>query len=274
MNDLFTGFRGFSRAFGFALRHGMWWLFLVPVLLWLLFASGIVWVSSAAVDVVNGWLSTWDIDLPANDRTGLEGLWDDIRQFFSSARDVVVLVVVKLALWFLFGLVGKYIVLILLSPLLAWASERTEELITGRSYPFILVQFMKDVGRGILMAIRNGALELAINILVWTLTLFVALLAPVTVVLLWLVSSWFYGFSMFDYLYERRRLGIGASARAAWQRPGLILANGMLFNFLMNPPFLNWILGPLLSVLCFSVVPVVASIGAVLAQHEAEGGRY
>ncbi len=270
MKDLSTGLRGFSRAFGFALRNGMWWLFLVPVLLWLLFAGGIVWASTGVVDLVSGWLSTWDIAMPVDDREGLVGLWDDVKSFFSSAREVIVLVVVKLALWFLFGLVGKYIVLILLSPLLAYASERTEEILTGRIYPFRAGQFLKDVGRGILMALRNGGLELLINVLLWSITLFVAILAPVTVVLLWLVSSWFYGFSMFDYVYERHRLGIRASARAAWERPGMVLANGMLFNLLMNPPFLHWILGPLLSVFCFSVIPVAASIGAVLAWHEAE----
>ncbi|MCC6655929.1 MAG: EI24 domain-containing protein [Flavobacteriales bacterium] len=270
MKDLSTGLRGFSRAFGFALRNGMWWLFLVPVLLWLLFAGGIVWASTGVVDLVSGWLSTWDIAVPVDDRGGLVGLWDDVKSFFSSAREVIVLVVVKLALWFLFGLVGKYIVLILLSPLLAYASERTEEILTGRIYPFRAGQFLKDVGRGILMALRNGGLELLINVLLWSITLFVAILAPVTVVLLWLVSSWFYGFSMFDYVYERHRLGIRASARAAWERPGMVLANGMLFNLLMNPPFLHWILGPLLSVFCFSVIPVAASIGAVLAWDEAE----
>jgi CysZ protein len=228
MKDLSTGLRGFSRAFGFALRNGMWWLFLVPVLLWLLFAGGIVWASTGVVDLVSGWLSTWDIAVPVDDRGGLVGLWDDVKSFFSSAREVIVLVVVKLALWFLFGLVGKYIVLILLSPLLAYASERTEEILTGRIYPFRAGQFLKDVGRGILMALRNGGLELLINVLLWSITLFVAILAPVTVVLLWLVSSWFYGFSMFDYVYERHRLGIRASARAAWERPGMVLANGML----------------------------------------------
>ena len=184
MNDLLIGLRGFSRSFSFALRNGLWWMFLAPVLLWLLFAGGIVWASAGVVDLVTGWLSAWDIAVPADGRTGLEGLWDDIKNFFVSAREVIVLVVVKLALWFLFGLVGKYIVLILLSPLLAYASECTEEILAGRVYPFRTGQFLKDVGRGMLMALRNGGLELLINALLWTLTLFVAVLAAARVVLL------------------------------------------------------------------------------------------
>lgn len=278
MRDFGIGIRGFTRAFGFAVRNGLWWMFLVPVVLWLVFAGGILWVSTEAVDLVSGWVSGfWDINVQPSDRTGLEGAWDDVSGFFTSARDVVVLVAVKLALWFLFGLVGKYLVLILLSPLLAYASERTEEIITGQTFPFRFGLFIKDVGRGVLMALRNGSLELLINIAVWTATLFIAPFAPVSAVALWLVSSWFYGFSMFDYVFERQRMGIRASARAARDRRGIVLANGTLFNLLMNPPPLYWLLGPLaplISAACFCIVPVTASIGAVLAWHEANGSAH
>jgi CysZ protein len=272
MKDFSIGLRGFARALGFALRNGMWWMFLVPVGLWLLFAGGIAWVSASAVDLVGGWVSGfWDITVPPADRTGLLGAWDDVKGFFNSARDTLVLLAVKLALWFLFGLVGKYLVLILLSPLLAYASERTEEIITGQSFPFRFGLFIKEIGRGILMALRNGSLELLINVAVWAVTLFLAPLAPVSALALWFVSSWFYGFSMFDYVFERQRLGVRASARAARERRGIVLANGMLFNLLMNPPLLHWLMGPVLSAICFCMVPVLASIGAVLAWHETSG---
>jgi CysZ protein len=263
VKDLAIGFRGFTRALGFALRNGMWWLFLVPVLLWLLFAGGIAWVSSSAVDLVGGWVSGfWDITVPPSDRTGLLGAWDDVKGLFNSARDTVVLVTVKIALWFLFGLVGKYVVLILLSPLLAYASERTEEIVTGRTFPFRFGLFIKEVGRGILMALRNGTLELLITVAVWTGTLFIAPIAPLSALVLWLVSCWFYGFSMFDYVFERQRLGIRASARAARQQRGIVMANGILFDLLVRIPLVGVVFAPLL-----------ASIGSVLAWHEAHDRR-
>jgi CysZ protein len=223
---------------------------------------------------VSGWVAGfWDITVPPSDRSGLLGAWDDVKGFFNSARDTVVLVTVKLALWFLFGLVGKYLVLIVLSPLLAYASERTEEIITGHAFPFRLGLFLKEIGRGILMALRNGSLELLITLAVWACTFFLASLAPLAVVVLWFVSSWFYGFSMFDYVFERQRMGVRASAKAAREWRGVVLANGMLFNLLMNPPLLHWLFGPVLSAICFCVVPVMASIGAVLAWHEANGTK-
>ena len=109
----------------------------------------------------------------------------------------------------------------------------------GQTFPFRPGLLIKDVARGILMALRNGSMELLITITVWVFALFLAPLAPVSVVVLWFVSSWFYGFSMFDYVFERQRLGVQASARAARERRGVVLANGMLFNLLMNPPLLS-----------------------------------
>lgn len=272
MRDFSIGLHGFSRALGFALRNGLWWLFLAPLVLWLLFAGGIAWISTEARDLLGSWLSGHlHIDVPATGRNGLAGAWDDVKGFFNSARETLVLVTVKLALWSLFGLVGKYLVLILLSPLLAYASERTEEIITGRAFPFRFGLLLKDVGRGILMALRNGSLELIISATVWAGTFFIAPLAPVSGFVLWCVSSWFYGFSMFDYVFERQRLGVRASARAARTRWGIVLANGVLFNLLMNPPVLHWFFGPVLSAVCFCVVPAMASIGAVLAWQVANG---
>lgn len=274
MKDLGIGFRGFSQAFGFALRNGMGWLFLAPIVLWLMFAGGIAWVSAWVVDVVGAWVGDiWQVEPPTTEHAGLAGLWDRTKGFLDAARDTIVLVAVKLGLWFLFGLVGKYLVLMLLSPLLAYASERTEEILTGRVFPFRFGQLLKDAGRGLLMALRNGGYELLITAAIWGCTLFVAVLAPVSAVVLWLVSSWFYGFSMFDYIFERQRMNVGASSKAARDRRGVVLANGILFNLLMNLPLLGFLgaLGWLVSAACFCVVPMLASIGAVLAWHEAQG---
>lgn len=263
MKDISIGLSGYGRALGFAFRNGLWWMFLVPLALWLLFAGGLLWLSTEAVDLVRGYTDTYlGITIPAEDRSGLVGFWDDVKGFFDSARDVIVLVIVKVALWFLFGLVGKYVVLITLSPLMAYASERTEEILTGRTFPFRWGLFVRDVGRGILMALRNGFLELGITVIVWVGTLFVSPLAPLSALFLWLVSCWFYGFSMFDYVFERRRMGIGASARAARERRGMVMANGAVFSLLMNIPVLGLITGVVFA-------PILGSIGAVLSWYEA-----
>lgn len=257
MRGISSGLSGFGRAFGFALRNGLWWTFLVPLLLWLVFASGILLLGHGFMEQVSAWASGYlSVDVPAVDRHGWIGAWDDVKAFFNGAREAILLIVLDLALFFLFLLVGKYLVLIALAPLLAYVSERTEELLTGHSVPFEWRAFLKDVVRGVLMALRNGTLELAINLVLWVASLLIAPLAPVVAVFLWLVSCWFYGFSMFDYVYERRRFGVRESLRATRAQRGMVMANGALFSVLMMIPLVG-----------FVFAPILASIGAVLAEH-------
>lgn len=255
MKGFSRGFSGFTGAAGFILRHRMGWMFLAPVLLWALFAFGLFQAGNSLADTVQAWgAAHLDLTVPAAQRQGLAGYWDGFKAFLNGARDVVLWIALKLAVLALVALVGKYVVLVLLSPLLSYASERTEELLTGNSTSFSLLRWSREVVRGIGMALRNGILELAINAVVWTATLFLPLLAPLSAIFLWLVSCWFYGFSMFDYIHERQRLGLRASVRAARGQRGMVLANGILFNLLMKVPLLGMVAAPLL-----------AAVGAVLA---------
>ncbi|MBL7941002.1 MAG: EI24 domain-containing protein [Flavobacteriales bacterium] len=256
--DLGLGLSGFMRAFGFALSNRMGWMFLVPVVLWVVLAFGLFTVLQGPVDALSSWIA---------DRLGIPmdptstNWWSDVKAFLNGAREVIVMVVLKLAIAYLLFIANKYIVLVVLSPLLAYASERTEEVLTGRSFPFSWRQLLHDALRGALLALRNGVMELACTVGIWFLTLFVPPLAPISFILLFLVSSYFYGFSMFDYVFERRRLRIGERVRAVNDRIGAVMANGMLFGLLMKLPLLG-----------VMFAPVMASIGAVLATVKKEQG--
>ncbi|MBK8498565.1 MAG: EI24 domain-containing protein [Flavobacteriales bacterium] len=256
-SDLNRGFSSFFRACGFAFSHGLWWMFLVPIVLWVLLAYGMFHMLEAATDATGAWVAGYlEIPLEQDDA----GWWSELKNWLNGARESVVAWVLRIAVGYLLFVANKYIVLVLLSPLLAYASERAEEELTGRRFPFSLAQLMKDALRGALIALRNGILELAISIGIWVLTFFVPIVAPFSFVILFLVSSYFYGFSMFDYVYERRRMRIGESVRAVNSQRGAVIANGMLFNLLMKIPLVG---------LMFA--PVMASIGAVMATVGKEG---
>lgn len=260
--DLWRALTCFLKAPAFALSHRMAWMFLVPALLWVAFAAGLFALSTWLVGLLEPWLHGLVGAGEAPRQEDLHGLWAYVQAFFQGTGAVLLLVAVKLALIFLFALVNKYIVLIVLSPLLAYASERAEEHLTGRSYPFSPAQLVKDAGRGVLIALRNGALELTINLVVWVGTLFVPVLAPLSAVLLLLVSAYFYGFSMFDYVFERRRMGLRASVRAVNTHVGMVLVNGALFALLAKVPLVGLMFAPLM-----------AAIGASLAWVGKEEGR-
>ncbi|MEZ4807509.1 MAG: EI24 domain-containing protein [Flavobacteriales bacterium] len=254
--DLGNGSTSFFRAFGFALSNRMGWMFLVPTLLWILMAFGLFTLLKGPVDDLSDWVAT-QLNIPVSEADA--GWWSAIKGFINGARELIVSIVLHVAIGYLLFVANKYIVLILLSPLLAYASERTEEIITGNTYPFSWMQLLRDALRGALIAMRNGIMELGISAGVWFLTILLPILSPFSVVLLFFVSSYFYGFSMFDYVFERRRLRIKESTRAVNDRMGLVMANGTLFQ-----------LGMMIPIFGIMFTPVMASVGAALATVKKE----
>ena len=253
MKNAARGAGGFLRAFPFALEHGLWWAFVVPAILWVALTYGFFVAMEGPVDRFTEWVSL-RFSIPVDPSAdGWAGTWNGIKAVLNGARELLVGALLKLAIAYLLFTFNKYIVLILLSPLLAYVSERTATILTGVDHP------VKDVWRGVLIALRNGTLELLIILATWMASIMVPIIAPFTFVFLFLVSAYFYGFSMFDYVFERRRMQVGASVRAVNDRMGMVLANGALFSLLMKIPFVGMCLAP-----------PMAAIGAVLAVEKAE----
>ncbi len=254
--DLRLGISSFLRAFGFALRHGMGWMFLVPVVLFALLVWLFFTLLNGPVHELSHWLAHW-LEIPLSEAD--PSYWASIKDFVNGAREAVTTFLLQVAILYLLFKINKYLVLILLSPLLAYASERTEEILTGRTYPFSWKQLIHDAMRGALIAARNGFLELGLSVGIWVLKLFVPILAPLSALALFALSSYFYGFSMVDYVSERRKLRISESVRAVNDRLGVVLANGALFNLVMKLPLFGVMFGP-----------AMAAIGASIALVEHE----
>ena len=245
-------FKGYAGAFGFVVRNGMAWMFLVPAMLWVVLSLLILRVISSPVDDLMAWVSEY-LALTK----GGEGAWGGVIAFLNDATDLFVAIVLKLAVAYLMFTFNKYVVLILLSPLLAYASERTEEIITGTRHPFSWGRWLREMGRGALFAMRNGLLELVLTVMIWVATLLLPLATPVSLILLFAISSYFYGSSMYDYVFERRGMRVRESVAAVNERMGMVLVNGALFNLLMKVPLLGTMFAPILS-----------AVGAVLSLAE------
>lgn len=252
MRDFGLGLNGFFRAFGFCFRHGLWWMFLAPIALWVLLAYGMFHGLEAITESVSAWAAGY-LEIPM-DASAETDWWADVKAWLNGAREAIVRWILRLAIGYLLFVANKYIVLVLLSPLLAYASEVAEEKITGREFPFSFKQLMKDAVRGALIAMRNGILELAFSVIIWVASILFPPFALVSFILLFIVSAYFYGFSMFDYVFERRRMRIGESTRAVNSHLGAVLANGACFSLLMKIPLIGLMLAP-----------VMASVGATIA---------
>lgn len=146
----------------------------------------------------------------------------------------------------------KFIMLTILSPYLAFMSEKIEKIEMNTDYPFDKGKFAEDIVRGLKMNLRNGIREGALTIL-----FLLAGLIPVVGIAgtagIFLVGSYFVGFNMMDYFHERHRKTVSESANTVWQRKGFALAIGMVFSGIMFVPLLGVLIAPMLAVTACSI---------------------
>lgn len=242
-SDFGKGVSTHVKAWGFIAEHKLWLYFLYPVVLVLLlyifgfysafglgnYLSGLIidWITPDKFDTGYGWL---------------DGLLACVSWIVRFALGFIIKA-------FFFAILIKYIryiVLILCSPMMALLSERVDEIMTGNKYPFVFSQFIKDMFRGMGVAIRNMLFEL-LFILGCFIIGWIPVIGWFTVPFLWIVGWYFLGFNMMDYTYERKRLRISEGARFTRRHKGIAIGNGMIFSFLLIIPFAGMIIAPVLS---------------------------
>ena len=150
-----------------------------------------------------------------------------------------------------------------MSPLFAWLSERTDQIINNTNYPFNLQQFTTDIWYGIIIAIRNFIYEIAVIILV-LLANFIPVLniftgIPATI-FLFIISSYFYGFSYMYYNLERKRYKAKDSVQFIKNYKGMAIANGSLFSISLFIPFFG--------VMLSGWTAIIATVGATIAMND------
>ncbi len=241
MDQFLKGIRHFISATGFLSRNGLLYFYLFPLVLSILYYIGLIVV----IKSFSGDLTEWLIGpyLPKQDPK-FEGIWSFFNFLTAFAMRGILTIMMGIVIYLLSARFTKYIVLILLSPVFSILSEKTDEIITGRNYPFSPVQLLKDVIRGIVMAIRNLFIELSLVALFTIAGFFAGPFAILVVPVLWLVSAYFYGFSMIDYTCERQKKGIGASVRFIRQNRNFALGNGLMYALLDTLPFIGLVIAP------------------------------
>ncbi|MDB4335197.1 EI24 domain-containing protein, partial [bacterium] len=150
----------------------------------------------------------------------------------------VMYIFVQLFLFIVFAYIGGYIVLILMSPIFAILSEKVETILTGKDYPFSLSQFLKDIQRGVLLALRNLGVELMLTVVLFVLS-FIPVVGWLSTLALFFISSYFYGFSYIDYSLERKKMDLKQSVKFVRMNKGLAIGNGMVFSLLLLIPVIG-----------------------------------
>lgn len=225
----FRGIKAYGAAFHILMGRRFSWFFIFPVLLLLLFFIGGEWLVASAGDSLSLWLQRRVADW-------IEGItW---LSWFTDTVGFIVRLLVKLLYLYLFFTFGGYLVLILMSPVYSWLSERTEARLTGKTYPFRLKQMLWEVFRGILLALRNMIFQLILSFLLF-LCSFIPLIGLLTPLAMFIVASYFYGFSFIDYAVERKRFNIKKSSAYMKKNSGMVIGIGAVFALSLMVPWVS-----------------------------------
>jgi CysZ protein len=132
------GYKNYLYGIKFLVEHRLYWYILFPLILFI----GVYLLGYYFENLEH------EVGLELKEHrqriTTLNGiLWISIKMLFFDS------------MYTIFTKFTLYIVVIILSPILALLSERIEKIITGNKYKFSLRQLVHDIKRGIRIAFRN-----------------------------------------------------------------------------------------------------------------------
>ena len=206
------GLKMYGKAFKFIFDHHLYWYFIIPAFLMLgIYALG-AWIQSHR--------PTYDLD------TLNDIVWFSLQLLIEIS---VALLLMKFA---------KYLVVVILSPLLSHLSQRCEKILTGKSYPFSLRQLWNDIRRFMRIVVRNLMWEYFFFIIIFIVSSLGwedPLQSPVFY-LTFIIGFYYYGFSFLDYSNERRKLDVDNSIIFIRKNRGLAMTIGAVYSMLILLP--------------------------------------
>ncbi len=243
LKDIIVAIQSYYLAHQFIVKHRLWKWILIPGIIYaLLFCAGIYlfWISSGnAIDYL------FSI-------TGLKRWMYTMEESWLKFLFIFGQVILQLVLILFYFSLFKFLFLIIGSPLFAYLSEKTDSIMEGREFPFNLTQFMKDIGRGIKLAIRNALWQTVYIVSILILS-FIPLFGWFTPLFALLIECYYLGFSMLDYSCERNKLSTSQSVAFISEHKGLAVGNGIVFYIMHMVVLVGWILAPSYAVIAATI---------------------
>ncbi len=133
--------------------------------------------------------------------------------------------------------ISGFLLLLVLSPVFSLVSEEVGKHLSGQTYRFSPVQLLKDIVRGIKISLRNmfyqylGIAVISIGLYFLPEMKAIHLLGNV---LIGLITSYFYGFSILDYAMENYRMSYKSSMQFVHQHTGLVIGLGLVYYLMIS----------------------------------------
>lgn len=241
IKEFFIAIGAYFNVLPFVFTNGIWSFFVLPLVLNFMLIAGLIYMIFYSVDNMSSYMGGKVIEWGLYNISG--GSWIIKATFalitFLLTKGILLLQI--FALWQFYQLLS----LIFLTPLFSYLSEKIQEVLIGTKTKFSIGQFMKDVYRGIRIAIRNIFFQVLWIILttfvLGTILPFLAFLLPLG---LFLISAFYYGFTMIDYRSEYYHFSPKESRLFVNNHKGFALGNGVVFQFLLMIPIIGTLFAP------------------------------
>ena len=241
--EIIIALQSYSKAHEFIKSNNLWRWIIIP---------GIIYSILFLVGMYFFWTSTDDAVSFLTKKIGLDRWLSAQKSGLLNFLFLMGGIMLKLILGFFYFSLFKYIFLILGSPVFAYLSEKTEAIMEGKDFPFSFSQLLKDILRGVKLAIRNSLWQTvyAVSLLILS---FLPVIGWITPVIALSIECYYYGFSMLDYSCERNKLSPSESIAFIGRHKGLAVGNGMVFYLMHFIPIIGWVLAPAYAVIAATI---------------------
>jgi CysZ protein len=243
LKEVVISIQSWGEAHRFISQHKLWKWVIIPGLFYTaLFLAGMYFFGRSATAVIAAFtnemqLSNW-----------IQKFQNSFLGFLFTFTGVIVWISCLLFYFSFF----KYICLIIGSPLFAYLSRKTRNIIGGNEQKVRWADIRPQTQRGIIVALRNCGWQ-TIYVIGLLLLSLIPVIGWITPLIILAVECYYYGFSMVDYGLSGNAYSSSDSIRFIGRHKGLAIANGFLF-YLMHAVVI--------------VAPAYAIVAATLTAHQ------
>lgn len=248
LREIIISIQSYFAAHQFIIKNRLWkWIMIPGIIYCILFTAGLYLFGISSVKAIDFILQ----------QSGLKAWLENMQESWLNLLVIVGQGIIVVVLFLFYFSLFKFLFLIIGSPVFAYLSERTESILEGKEFPFSYPQLLKDMGRGVKIALRN-LLWQTVYVLTILILSFIPVIGWIAPLVALLTECYYFGFSMLDYSSERNKLSTTQSIEFISRHKGLAIGNGLVFYIMHLLPIIGWL-----------IAPTYAVVAATLSLHKA-----
>lgn len=229
LSEFLDGVLSYAKAFRLISKYNLWKYLFISGLLSLVIGGSLFSIAYGMADDLGNWLIGnyfWDFG---------KDIFVKIASFFAGSL-----------LFVGSFLVYKYVVMIIVSPIMSLLSENLEYKLSGikKSTDWNLGDMLSDVMRGVGLTVRNITKEIFFTLLLIVAS-FIPAIGFISAPAIFVLQSYYAGFGNIDF-YMERRMNISETTDFVNSHKGLAIGNGMVYMLILIIPIFGLIFAPTL----------------------------